>query len=233
MVQCKTTAQKGEDGKGRVDKVGNREGTSNRSSLAAASALGHNSLSKPMSQGKGGTKASPRKRDQATDSIGPTDNIHRGGMKAAEPSTQSAPTQKMDDVRKKDTGDAWDNNKSRWGNSRKKKAGQVANYIHPGIIDKGSSLRGEGIGGPPRSSRTEVGHTVDCNSIMPPINYYRDTLEFTTGQVEDLSTPGSPREENDDITLSRSSQSRSIEGVLVKSKVYLAGNFMPMSTSAI
>jgi hypothetical protein len=111
-------------------------------------------------------------------------------------------------------GDAWDNNKSGWGNSsRGTRSGQVTNYIHPGIIDKGSSLMGGGIGGPPRSSKIEAGNVVDCKSIMP------------TGQVEDLPLPGSPREENDDIILSRSSKSWSIEGVLVKSKVYLAGNF--------
>jgi BRCT domain type II-containing protein len=51
------------DGKGRIDKVGDREGTS-RSLLAAASALGYNSLSKPMSQGEGGTKASSREIKQ-------------------------------------------------------------------------------------------------------------------------------------------------------------------------
>ena len=200
------------DGKGRIDKVGNREGTS-RSSLAAASALGHNSLSKPMSQGEGGTKASLRKRDQATDIIGPTENTNRGGMNAAEPSTQSAFTQKKDEAREKNIGDAQDNNTSRWGNSRRTRAGQITNYIHPGIIDKRSSLMGEGRGGPPRSSRIEAGNVVDCKSIMP------------TGQVEDLPLPGSPREENDDIILSRGSKSWLIEGVLVKSKVYLAGNF--------
>jgi hypothetical protein len=41
-------------------------------------------------------------------------------------------------------GDARDNNISRWGSSRGTRAGQVTNYIHPGIIDKGSSLMGEG-----------------------------------------------------------------------------------------
>jgi hypothetical protein len=157
--------------KGRIDKVGDREGTS-RSSLAAASALGHNSLLKPMSQGEGGTKASSRKRDQATDVTGPTENTNRGGMNAAEPSTQSAFTQKKDEAREKNIGDAQDNNKSRWGNSRRTRAGQITNYIHTGIIDKRSSLMGEGRGGPPRSSRIEAGNVVDCKSIMP------------TGQVE-------------------------------------------------
>jgi hypothetical protein len=63
--------------KGRIDKVGDREGTS-RSSSAAASALSHNSLSKPMIQGEGGTKASSRKGDRATDIIdgkGRIDNV--------------------------------------------------------------------------------------------------------------------------------------------------------------
>ena len=45
------------------------------------------------------------------------------------------------------------------------RAGQVTNYIRPGIIDKGSSLTVEGRGGPPRSSRTEVGYAIDGNSI--------------------------------------------------------------------
>jgi hypothetical protein len=59
-------------------------------------------------------------------------------------------------------GDARDNNISRWGSSRGTRAGQVTNYIHPGITDKGSSLMGEVRGGPPRSSQTEVGHAIDC-----------------------------------------------------------------------
>jgi hypothetical protein len=63
-------------------------------------------------------------------------------------------------------GDARDNNISRWGSSRGTRAGQVTNNIHPGIIDKEGSLTGEGRGDPPRSSQTEVGHAVDCNSIM-------------------------------------------------------------------
>jgi hypothetical protein len=87
MVQCKTTSQKGEDGKGSVDNVGDRKGT-NRS-LAAASALNSKSTLKQMSQGNGGMKASPRRGDQATEIIGPTDDINREGRKAAEPSTQS------------------------------------------------------------------------------------------------------------------------------------------------
>ena len=133
MVQCKTTAQKGEDGKGSVDNVGDREGTSR--SLAAASALNSKSTSKQMSQGKGGTKASPRRGDQATEIIGPTDDINREGKKAAEPSTQLVSTRKKDEAREKNTGDARDNNKSRWGNSRRMKAGLATNYIYPGIID--------------------------------------------------------------------------------------------------
>ena len=44
-------------------------------------------------------------------------------------------------------------------------------------------------------------------------------------QVENKSIEGSRREDNDDIILSRSSKFKSIEGVLVKSNVYLAGNF--------
>jgi hypothetical protein len=44
-------------------------------------------------------------------------------------------------------------------------------------------------------------------------------------QVENKSIEGIRQEDNDDILLSRSSKIKSIEGVLVKSKVYLAGNF--------
>ena len=44
-------------------------------------------------------------------------------------------------------------------------------------------------------------------------------------QVENKSIEGSRREDNDAIILSRRSKFKSIEGVLVKSKVYLAGNF--------
>ena len=44
-------------------------------------------------------------------------------------------------------------------------------------------------------------------------------------QVENKSIEGSRREDNDDIILSRRSKFKSIEGVLVKSNVYLAGNF--------
>ncbi len=106
-------AQKGEDGKRSVDNVGDREGTSR--SLAAASALNSKSTSEQMSQGKGVTKASPRKGDQATKIIGPTDDINREGRKVAELSTQSASTQKKDEAREKNIGDTRDNNKSRGG----------------------------------------------------------------------------------------------------------------------
>jgi len=44
-------------------------------------------------------------------------------------------------------------------------------------------------------------------------------------QVENKSIEGSRREDNDAIILSRRCKFKSIEGMLVKSKVYLAGNF--------
>jgi hypothetical protein len=183
--------------KGRIDKVGDREGTS-RSSSAAASALGHNSLSKPMIQGEGGTKASSRKGDRATDIIdgkGRIDNV--GDREGTSRSSSAAASALGHNPLSKPMSQGEGGTKA-----SSRKGDQATDIIDgKGRIDKVGDREG--------TSRSSLA----CKSIMP------------TGQVEDLPLPGSPREENDDIIISRGSKSWLIEGVIVKSKVYLAGNF--------